>query len=172
MKPIFTLPPGVPVPVITSQGAPPPLPVEEAFCTAPHGGSWHLNKKPTPEISAELDDFTKALAFRLSTEWYRHIPLWATSQFSRSRSLMVRFDLQHDGSVRDMVLMMSAGRKSYDDAALNAIRNAAPYPPPAAVQGPVHMCLTFHYNPVPVHKPAPDPLAPKDRAKGQPPATP
>ena len=51
---------------------------------------------------------------------------------ARSRALegttRLRFDIEHDGSVRDVVVHASSGRPSLDRAALAAVDAAAPLP--------------------------------------------
>ncbi len=156
------LPPGA---VILAQphSPPPPVTAEDEFCTAPSDQAnpvWDANDLLTDDQRAEVKEFVPVMIRQMSYEWLHHIPELATSQFSKGRSVLIRFDLLPDGTVNEMAVMMSSGRKSYDKHAVNTIQRSAPFPVPGDIQMPLHFCMLFQYN---VNRPkplVPDPLEP------------
>ena len=48
------------------------------------------------------------------------------------RSVLVAFEIQQDGSLASLAVVRSSGSERFDQAALTALRSAAPYPRPPA----------------------------------------
>jgi len=72
---------------------------------------------------------------------------WFPPKGAGSKSVTVTFKIHHDGSVSDVQIKQSSGVSIVDDAALKAIRNAAPLrPPPAGSEDPLDFEFRFDYN--------------------------
>lgn len=142
----------------------PPAPGEDEFCSAPsdtrENATWKYNKGLTEAQRNELKDFMPLMLRQMDKEWLHHIPELATSQFSKGRTALVRFEINPGGDVSGVTLMMSAGRKSYDQHAIDTIKKSAPFPLPGDIQEPVHVCVRFEYNVTHAKPLPPDPLEP------------
>jgi protein TonB len=63
-------------------------------------------------------------------------------------STTVSFAVSSDGSLLSVTVSQSSGKASLDQAALAAVRAAAPFPPPPAGAGPADLVfsLAFDYH--------------------------
>ena len=162
-QPALNLPPGAVV-LAQPHTPAPPAPDENIFCSVVSDSGedaiWQGNESLTDAQKSEIKDFVPVLLKQMSREWLRHIPEAATSQFSKGRVALVRFDVNPGGSVSEPIVMMSSGRRSYDQHAINTITKSAPFPLPSDLKDSIHFCVRFEYNwTEPKPKPA-DPLAP------------
>jgi TonB family protein len=80
--------------------------------------------------------------------WYPIIPESARPPLDKQGKVMIRFKIQPDGTVTDMVLEGPSGDVSLDRSAWGGITGAAPFPPiPKAFKGPyLELRFYFLYN--------------------------
>jgi hypothetical protein len=134
---------------------------QDTFCTAPSDGGIRTKQNLTPFQRGELKDFTSAMMQRLYATWVRHMPRSANDPWIQGKSVLLRFEILPNGSVRDPLVMMSSGRSDYDGNVLRALTSGQPYTLPDGFTEPLRGCFLFQYNPRP-GDPAPvDPFAPK-----------
>jgi len=75
------------------------------------------------------------------------MPLAVTEFWVKGGTVAVRFAIMPDGTIDKPVVTLTSGHKKYDQHALDTILRAAPFPPlPAAIKGPLPMCMRFGYN--------------------------
>jgi len=66
---------------------------------------------------------------RLRIEKHKHYPPQARAAFKEGR-VVVRFTITTDGGIRDLGVRKSSRTRALDEAALQAVSNAAPFPAP------------------------------------------
>jgi TonB family protein len=72
---------------------------------------------------------------------------WRPLKEAESTSILVHFAINEDGSLSDLKLIRSNASNSSNEAALNAVKNAAPFPPlPAGSAPSIDIEFTFDYN--------------------------
>ena len=72
---------------------------------------------------------------------------WRPPRGSESKRILVHFAINRDGSLSNLRLMQTNGDTLANEAALNAVRNAAAFPPlPAGSAPSIDIEFTFDYN--------------------------
>ena len=110
--------------------------------TRPQSSLEILGLKANPEFKSYLE----ALKKQINQRWYNLIP---KSAQARHGSVAIEFSVGRDGGVLTRAISSSSGDLDLDQAALNAVGSAGPYPPlPRSVE-PNALRLLFHfeYNP-------------------------
>lgn len=104
-----------------------------------------LNTPTTPELQAYMNEAGK----KIRQGWYKLIPQSALAPEMKEGTLIVGFQIQSDGSVAELTLLSGTGDQALDDAALKAIRQAAPFSSLTNVTKKDHLVVRarFVYNP-------------------------
>ena len=76
-------------------------------------------REPSPD---NFDYYMRNLQRQLRKNW--HPP-----EIEASTKVTVYFEVKRDGNIKSMMILKSSGFKRLDEAALNAVRYAVPYPP-------------------------------------------
>ena len=108
----------------------------------------HLASETTKEqANPDFASYVEVLKGRIYEKWNGLIP--KSARF-RQGGLTVEFSVQRDGSITARKVSLSSGDADLDKAALNAIDEAAPFPPlPISLkQDHVNLRLRFLYNPI------------------------
>jgi protein TonB len=97
-------------------------------------------------LANQLEDQYRA-ALRDAIEKNKHYPRRAR-QLKREGSVVVRFIIERDGSIRNIEILHSSGMRILDDAALQAVRKTSAFEPfPDAIQREFwRFDLPMHYN--------------------------
>ena len=85
---------------------------------------------------------------QIRDKWYEAIPDEARAPVSNSESSTIEFILSTEGTIADAKVALSAGDESFDRAALDAVKSAAPFPrlPSTFEGGFITLRGTFTYN--------------------------
>ncbi|MBX9695066.1 MAG: TonB family protein [Cyanobacteria bacterium] len=124
-------------PISIEPALPRGVPSTTDFGTPTHGSIG----KPIQECMKDIDfaPFMADLQRRIKRAWFP--PKGPTQK------AVVRFNISLDGSMRDMKLQTSSGVSAYDQAAMNAVKNAAPFKPlPEGAPDNVNVEFTFDYR--------------------------
>jgi len=150
-KPEVAPPPAKPVEEQVQKPTPEPSPVAAAPAApaasapaAPSGGtSGSAGSQGAPAGDGQEVDFGAYLA-----EMQKRIKkAWFPPRGNESKRITVKFKIHKDGEVTSVKLEKSSGLSAADDAALEAIEKAAPFPPlPAGADEIVTIRFTFDYN--------------------------
>lgn len=102
----------------------------------------------TPTEGVDFSSFVQTAWRKVSQRWFAYMP--ETAQLGRQGRVVVRFRINKDGTLPtgSLALEESSGRKDLDDAALSAIRSAAPFKKfPQEFAGPsIDLRFIFLYN--------------------------
>jgi protein TonB len=113
---------GTPIALPAGGLAAPALPVREA--AAP----------PASTVGEQEQRSMYQEMVRMKIEKEKQYPLSARKRHQEGRTL-VRFAISERGELREVHVIKSSRNQDLDDAALEAVRKAAPYPPPPPVLG-------------------------------------
>lgn len=129
----------------------PDLSEEESFCTTPSSTTYRTKKPLNAEDKKAADRYIWTIGSTIWSHW--KIPRGTGDPWRKGTRLRIRFDILDNGSVNDPIVMMTSGRASYDQSALDAIRHSAPFPPPRPFidESPARVCMGFAYNMDPRH---------------------
>jgi TonB family protein len=115
---------------------------QQASPDNPPGGLTKGAGRNPPSMPIEVD-FTKYMADlqrRIKSHWMPH-------KISMSNRVIVDFNISRAGELSELRLMHSSGTTIVDDAAMQAVRNSAPFPPlPEGADEKVLIQFTFDYN--------------------------
>jgi TonB family protein len=96
----------------------------------------------------EAESYRQLLRASINRRWYEEVPESALK--GATGRVAIRFTVLNDGSLAspDPVIESSSGRKSFEGAALDGIKNAAPFKPfPAELKvSSIEIRATFFYN--------------------------
>ncbi len=119
-------------------------------------------KSPVPAKESFEFEWSKYIsAYYQRTYKHMKLPL-GIQHVQQNTKVQIRFTMQQDGSITDAAVMMSSGKKNYDQSALDGLLKSSPYAPlPPGIQGPLTFCTVFNFNPYFGGKGPDDPFAPK-----------
>ena len=108
----------------------------------------------TPHEGVDFTAFSHDLLRTVKRNWYAKMPVEAkqktgTGGGPAQGKVVVRFRIQRDGRLGSVpIVEVSSGLEPFDDAAVSAIRNSAPFEPlPDSFKGPdIELRLGFFYN--------------------------
>jgi TonB family protein len=116
-------------------------------CYAPAEGIYGKQRALPPAQKEAVERYMFAVIHQLDVEWKSHMPRAASDPWVKGKTVAVRFAIKPDGTIDDPVVTLASGRRSYDNHALDAVLNSAPFPPlPEGVRRPVPICMRFGYN--------------------------
>jgi len=144
-----------PVTVFSSrpQDVPPDTPElseEESFCTTPSSTTYKTDRHLTAEEKKAVDLYARNTSKTISSNW--KIPRGAGDPWRKGAVVRIRFEILPDGSLNNPTIMMTSGRASYDQSALDSIKHSAPFaPPPPVDTSPMKVCFSFGYRMDPSH---------------------
>jgi TonB family protein len=105
----------------------------------------------------DFGPYMKKLVKATNRAWIPIIPEAARPPHDKQGRVRIRFKIEPDGSVKEMILEFPSGDVSMDRAAWGSITGASPYPPlPKEFTGPfLELRLGFYYNLDPNKSPLP-----------------
>lgn len=111
--------------------------------TLEYGRYYEKSSSPHPAQVVDGINFAPYMA-----QVQQHIKEhWHPSSFNKSKHTVVQFKIHRNGSISQLRISSSSGIPEMDQAALNAINQAAPFPPlPAGAPSDVDIEFTFDYN--------------------------
>jgi TonB family protein len=117
-------------------------------CYGPAGGAYTQKGPPIPqEMKGALESYHKQVLQEINDSWVRHLTVGQRNAWSRERSVSVRFAVMPNGNIRDAEVTRSSGKPDADAHALDAVKSHSGFiSPPAGVNVPIRMCITFGYN--------------------------
>ena len=122
---------------------PEPSPAADAR-TAPTAPSSPVTSAALPPASADaVGAWQRALAAWLQA--HKTYPEAARRDGLQGR-VIVRFTMDHEGAVREVLLVRSSGSPELDDAATTLLRGARLPPPPASAPDAVSVTLPIRYS--------------------------
>lgn len=95
---------------------------------------YNFEPPPLPDLSGIDEALAFQMAVRRKIEEKKKYPI-AAQRRSLEGNVILKFLLGTDGSVSRMQVLRSSGNSLLDKAALDAVRVAAPFPPPPAGLG-------------------------------------
>jgi TonB family protein len=102
----------------------------------------------TDTEGVDFGPFMQSVHRSVKREWFAGMP--PSVEKGDKRIVSIQFRVQQDGKVPgdSLKVVSSSGRKEFDDAGLNAIRNVAPFDhlPSKFSQPFVELRMTFYYN--------------------------
>ena len=157
-----------PIPLYSSKPSdiPPPSPApteEESWCSNIKDIGVRSNQPFTPTVDRAAVLYRRTMESKIYANW--KIPWEATGSWAKAGSLLIRFQIQRDGSITDPALMLSSGSRVYDQRALASVQKSAPFSRvPELLELPLRVCMRFSYNEdLHPQAPLPDPFAPKPK---------
>ncbi len=99
-------------------------------------------------MGVDFGPYIQRVVWDTERAWWPMIPESARPPLDKQGKVMIRFKINPDGSVRDMILEGPSGDVALDRAAWGGITGAAPFPPiPKAFKGPfLELRFYFLYN--------------------------
>lgn len=145
---------------------PPPSPEptdEENWCSTIKDSGVRSNQPSTPAVDRAQVLYFRAVKSKIYSNW--KIPWEATGSFAKAGTLLIRFQIQRDGSITDPALMLSSGHRPYDQRAVESLKKSAPFDRiPEMLEVPLKVCMRFSYNEdLHPQDPLRDPFAPKPK---------
>lgn len=110
--------------------------------------NWFTFEVLNTQDGLDLSAFTKPLAIAIYKNWLSDFP--QDAMLGHEGKVIVRFEVQRDGKLRAgmPVIESTSGRKSLDKAAIQAIRDSAPFKfyPEAFQSDTIAIRFNFFYN--------------------------